>query len=181
MNTNQISPAEKKLAEENQLKNVIKSLERVPQETKQMIFDMATGMSDLEIMQSFNQQAFDTFTLLIAITIRMGKEKECKVTGYKVLFDNAVKINKKLPLDKFTLIILEYAAEIYAEEEDCFLNMEVPDTNINVGNEFGIFRSEMFKKLWKIMNSKDKKDMKDNIILLTTFAHTYLYKTILKN
>jgi hypothetical protein len=166
---------------EQRLNNVITSLDRVPQETKQMIFSMTQGMSEQEIIQSFNQKALDLFTLLIIITTKIGKEDEYKMSGYKNLFDNAIKINAKLPVDKFTLLILEFAAEIYAEEEDCFLNMSIPDTNVNVGNEFGIIRSEMFKKLWVVLNKNDKNLLKENIILLTTFAHTYLYKTLIKN
>ena len=173
--------AEKKLAEKIQLESVVQSLDRVPLETKQMIFNMSKGMSELEIIRSFNQQALDMFNLVISITKKVGKEREYQFSGYKALFDNAVKINNKLPVDKFTLIILEFAAEIYAEEEDCFLNMSIPDKEVNVGNEFGLIRSESFKILWKILNRPDKNLLKENIILLTTFAHAYLYKTILKN
>ena len=162
------------------LGKVVESLEKVTQGTKQMIFDMAKSLSELEIIQSFNQQSLDMFTIMIEITKRMGCEDKYKVTGYKVLFDNALKINAKLPVDKFTLIILEYAAEIYDEKEDCFLTMPIPDANVNVGNGFGIIRSEMFKNLWKQLGPTDKNLLKDNIILLTTFAHVYLYKTLLK-
>ena len=172
---------EKKLAEKIQLDNVVKSLDRVPIDTRQMIFSMSKGMSELEIIQSFNQQALDMFILVISITKRTGKEKEYQFTGYKALFDNAVKINNKLPLDKFTLIILEFAAEIYAEEENCFLDMSIPDKEVNVGNEFGLIRSESFKILWKTLGRTDKEALKENIILLTTYAHAFLYKTLLKN
>lgn len=164
-----------------QLSNVIESLERVPQETKEMVLNMALSLPELEIIQLFNQQAFDLFGLLISVTKKFGKEKEYNVSGYKMLFINALKINARLPLDKFTLIILEYAAEIYAEEEDCFLNMTIPDTEVKFNNEFGLIRSEMFKKLWVVLNDDDKKLLKDSIILLTTYAHVYLYKTLLKN
>lgn len=165
--------------EQELLNNVVNALERVDIQTKQMIFSMSCGMSDLEIIRCFNQQALDAFNILMGITTRMKKEGECKVGGYKALFDNAIKINAKLPLDKFTLLILEYAPEIYSQNDDVFLNMAIPETNIKVGNEFSIFRSEMFKKLWKQMNQSDKNEMKNKIVLLTTYAHTYLYKTIL--
>lgn len=168
-------------ANEERLNNVIASLDKVLPETKQMIFDMANSMSELEIIQSFNQQAFDLFTLISNIVKRMKIENEYKVEGYKTIFDSAVKINTKLPVDKFTLIILEFASEIYAENEDCFLNMSIPDAKVNVGNEFSLIRSELFKKLWKILDKKDKLVVKDNVILLTTFAHVYLYKSLLKN
>jgi hypothetical protein len=57
--------------------------------------------------------------------------------------------------------------------------MSIPDTKVNLNNEFGLIRSEMFKNLWLISNQKDRNDVKEIIILLTTFAHAYLYKTIL--
>lgn len=166
---------------EQQLNNVIRSLDRVKLETKQMIFDIGESMSELEIIQSFNQRAFDLFNILTDLTKKLNKENDYKVVSYKTLFENAIKINVKLPLDKFTLIILEYAPEIYAENEDCFMTMSVPDTTVHVGNEFSIIRSEMFKKIWTELNQNDKNIVKDNIILLTTFAHAHLYKIAIIN
>lgn len=161
------------------LNNVVAALDRVNDETKQMVFAMSCGMSDVEIIRSFNQQALDAFNMLITITTRMKKENECKVGGYKALFDNAIKINAKLPLDKFTLLILEYAPDIYSDRDDVFLTMPVPETSIKVGNEFSIFRSEMFKELWKKMAPTDRDPVRAKIKLLTIYAHAYLYKTIL--
>ncbi|AYV85283.1 MAG: hypothetical protein Satyrvirus9_9 [Satyrvirus sp.] len=163
------------------LYNVIKSLDKIDLKVKQMIFDMSHGMTEMEIIKSFNEQASYLFNLISTMTKRMGNEDEYKVSGYKTLFDNATKINAKLPVDKFTLVILEYAAEIYAEDENCFLNMTIPDKKCKVGNEFDLIRSENFKKLWKILGKDDKRMITDNVILLTTYAHAYLYKTILKN
>ena len=161
------------------LDKVIAALDKVPKETKQMIFDMSCGLTEQEIIQSFNQQTYDFFTCVASIAKKLQKEAEAD--GYRALFDNAVKINKKMPIDKFTLMILEYAAEIYAENEDCFIKMSIPDKNVTIGNEFGIIRSEMFKSLWKILGNEDKTSVKEIIILLTTYAHAYLYKSILKN
>lgn len=163
------------------LNKVINNLEKVPLETRQMIFDMSCGMSDLEIIQSFNQQSYDLFTIVAMIVKKLGKDNEFKVVGYRAIFDNAIKINNRLPIDKFTLMILEYAAEIYAEQEDLFLNMKIPDKDVSAGNEFGIIRSEMFKSLWRLLDTQDKTKIKNILIPLTTYAHSYLYKTILKN
>ena len=55
-------------------------------------------MSEVEIIQLFNQKAFDMFSILIDLTTRMGKEREYKFSGYKQLFDNAVKINIKFAI-----------------------------------------------------------------------------------
>lgn len=165
---------------EERLNKVINSLEKVPSATKELVLEkMALSMSELEIIQSFNQQAHDLFSLLISITKKLNKEKEYNVSGYKLLFDNTLKFNAKLPIDKFTLLILEFAAEIYAEDENCFLDMAIPDTKVGVNNEFSLIRSEMFKKLWKILENNDKNSLKENIIPLTMYAHAYLYKTLL--
>lgn len=166
--------------DQERLSKIILTLDRVRPEVKQMVFEMAQGMTDLEIIQSFNQQALDLFTLLNTITVRLNRVNEFKIGGYKLLFDNAIKQNVKLPLDKFTLIILEFAPEIYDEKETCFMDMSIPDTNVTVGNEFSIIRSDMFKKLWKILDNNDKDSLKNIIIPLTTYAHAYLYKTVLK-
>lgn len=163
------------------LNKVVKSLDKIPQETKQMIFNMACGMNELEIIQLFNQQSLDLFSLVTEMVKKLKKDNEFKVSGYRAIFDNAIKINNRLPIDKFTLIILEFAAEIYAEKEDLFLNMKIPDKNVSAGNEFAIIRSEMFKSIWKLLENNDKNKIKETVILLTTYAHVYLYKTILKN
>lgn len=167
--------------EQERLENVVKSLDRVNQATKQAIFDLSCSMSEMEIVQRFNQQAHDLYTMMNKIIKKMEQVNEYKISGYKAIFDNAIKINAKLPIDKFTLLILEFAAEIYSEDEDCFLKMSIPDKKVSSGNEFAIIRSEKFKELWKVMCKHDQKLMTDNVILLTTYAHAYLYKTLLKN
>lgn len=164
---------------QERLERVAVALEKVPAAITQEIIKMVNNMSDLEIIQSFNQQSLDLFTHLMEITGKLGKEGEFKVGGYKELFDNASKINVKLPIDKYTLVILEYAVEIYEEREDCFLNMTIPDKKVNLGNEFNIIRSEMFKQLWLLMNGNDRKTIKQDIILLTSFAHAYFFKSVL--
>ena len=162
----------------SKLDKVVGALEKVNPETQKMILAMANQMSEMEIIAAFNQQALDMFTLVAGLTKKVGIDKEFQLAGYRNLFDNAIKMNAKLPLDKFTLIILEYAPEIYEEKEDCFLDMEIPDTDAKVGNEFAIIRSEMFKKLWRLSNTHDKEQIKNTVIPLTTFAHVHLYKTL---
>lgn len=162
------------------LEPVIKALDRVKYETKQMIFEMANSMTEQEIIQSFNQQSLVLFNLMSSISKRIGKEREVGASEYKLLFDKAIKINAKLPIDKYTLIILEYAPEIYAEDEDCFLKMTIPDTDVSVGNAYGLIRSKMFQTLWKGLCQEDRKKLRECFILLTTYAHVYLYKNLIK-
>ena len=171
-----VDPATKKLV---QLQKIQKALDRVNDDTKQMVLEMAKGMSDLEIMQSFNQEVYDFFFFFFGITRQLGFDREYKIEAHNKLYEKAVKTNVSLPIEQFTMIILEFAPEIYKEDEECFLKMSIPDTKLETGNEFNVIRSEHFKDLWKKMNQPDKNDVKDKIILLTTFAHTYFYKTIL--
>ena len=165
-------------SDQKKLEKVLEALNKVPLEMKQMIFDLAQNMTLMEIINSFNQYALDLFTALIIVTKKMKQEKEYKIDGYKTLFEAALKKDIKLPANRFTLDILLYAPEIYAENEDCFLSMTIPDANVSVNNEFGIIRSQKFKELWKIISNTDRKTIKANIISLTMFAHVFLYKTI---
>jgi len=167
---------------EQNLNKILESLNRVNDDTKKLIFDIATSMSEIELIQIFNHQTSDFFNAVHGMIRKMGKEREYTVGAYKALFDSAVKINAKKPIDKYALVILEYAAEIYQEDADCFLNMTVPDTTVvSVGNEFNLIRSEMFKTLWKQLNINDRDVIKEKMILLTTYAHAYFYKIILLN
>lgn len=185
-NTKQMNPSqsEKELAKAREnalrLERVVESLAKVPQETNQMIFQIANNTSELEIIQLFNQEARDLFNILADITRRYNCEKQYKIGGYSMMFEQALKVNHRLPLEKFSLIILEFAAEIYREDEDCFLKMEIPDKEISIDNEFGLIRSEMFKELWLIIDEKDKNVLKERVVELTCRAHTYLYKSLLK-
>lgn len=169
------------LNNQQKLEKVINALEKINPETKAIILNMAKNMTDLATIQSFNQASLDLFTEVLKITTRIGKESEYKIGGYKTLFDNAIKINAKLPIDKFTLIILEFAPLIYDQSEDIILSMPIPDAKVTVANEFGMIRSEKFKNLWKTLDDKQKDILKDKIILLTTYAHVYFYQTVLKS
>ncbi|MEM3062416.1 MAG: hypothetical protein QW303_02570 [Nitrososphaerota archaeon] len=163
------------------LEKVVAALEKVGRETKEMIFRMAQNMRDSEIIYLFNQTTFDLFNILQLVTKRINTEDIYGISGYKSLFENAIKINAHAPIDQFTLFILEYAADIYSQNEDLFLNMAIPDVNVTVGNYFGIIRVDFFRKLWEKMTNDEREMFKDKIILLTTFAHTYLYQSILRN
>lgn len=165
---------------QDQLERIFNTLDKVEEQTKNMIYNLALNMNNLEIIQTFNQKAIDLFTTMIEITELHKKEKEYKIKGYKAIFENALKINVKIPIDKFTLTILEFAADIYSENEEYFYQMTIPDAKLNLGsNEFGMLRSEGFKKLWIILTKEEQNKLKDNIVLLTTFAHVHLYKTLL--
>lgn len=167
-------------SKQEQLNRVISSLDRVKPDVKQMIYDMSNSMSEVDIIQLFNQESLDMFALCIYISQKMGKENEIKIGGYKNLFDHAVSFNKKLPLDQFTLSILEFAADIYDENEKAFLGKEYKDVELKVGNEYSFIRSDVFKKLWMILSEKDKSDIKEKLISVTTYAHAYLYKVLLQ-
>lgn len=162
------------------LEKVVEAIEKVPDEIKQLIFEMAQNMTDMDIIQSFNQTSLDFFTTTHKISIKLGKENDIKVLGYKLLYENALKMNIKLPIDQFTLSILEYAPQIYEQNEEKFLKMKIPDAELQAGNEFTLIRSNQFKNLWIVLDTNDKNDIKEKLILLTTYAHAYIYKTVIK-
>jgi hypothetical protein len=177
----------------DQLQDIVTSLDNVSLEIKQTIYDMSQKMTEDEIICSFNQQALDLFTVMAAIIKELGRENEIKVASYKILYDNAIKINYRLPVDKFTYFLLAFAADIYSENEERFLGITVSDSIIQTNllkaakavghteasdNEFGFIRSEMFKSLWKLLDPDSKELIKSKIILLTSYAHAYLYKII---
>lgn len=171
-----------KIPKEKQMDNLIKSLERVNPDTKKMVFGISQSLPEVELIKAFNQQSTDLFIALSAISKKMGKEKLFNVAGYHALFSSAVKINHKIPIDKYTLAILEFAADIYDDNEEKLLNIPVADeVHIKVGNEFGLIRTAQFKELWGVLSAVDKQLIKSSLTLLTTYAHAYLYHTLSKN
>lgn len=166
------------------LEKVVDSLDRVNSDTKKMVFDMAKGMTEQEIITQFNQTALDFFNTTISITKRMGNAREYGFEAYLIFFNQAIKADAKIPIDQFTLTVLEFAPEIYSENESTFLNMNIPDGKLTdsayANNEFSLIRSEKFKRLWQSLKPQDKEEVKTSIILLTTYAHTFFVHTLLK-
>lgn len=156
------------------------SLKRVNDKTTNIILEMSQQMSNNEVISLFNQAALDFFQTLLRITQAMGKENEYGITKYLSLFRTAADMNKRLPIEKFTTTILEYAAEIYAEDETTFLDMEIPDTEVGSGNEFNIIRSGKVKELWKAGSRENKELVKEKIIALTTWCHVYFIQKIVE-
>lgn len=158
------------------------SLKKVDSEINENIYAMASSMDEHTIILSFNQTALDFFNFAINGTKRLNREREFGFSGYLSLFQTAIKANIGVPIDKFTILILEYAPDIYSVNEKFFLNMDIPDIKIDVSdkkkndNEFNMIQSEEFKKLWLVLSQEDKDAVKEKIILLTTYAHAYFFK-----
>ena len=157
---------------------LIMALTRVNPETNEMIMNIANSTTKSEIISLFNQSALDFFSTVLEITKKLGKEKEFGIGVYMNLFESTLKINVNLPIDQFAASILEFAPDIYAENEDCFLNMQIPDAKVKTGNEFNIIRSEKFKALWISGSPENKNIVKEKIISLTTFCHAYFFQLI---
>lgn len=157
---------------------VAESLKKVTPEMNNIIISMSKQIPQSEIIRQFNQLSLDLFDILNDIAIKFDKESDFKIGCYRVILANALKSNIKLPVDKFTLVILEFAPEIYMQNEDCFLSMNIPDKEISAGNAFAMIRSTEFKNMWKILDSLDKENIKKKITTLTMYAHAYLYNII---
>uniref|UniRef100_A0A6C0C9V3 Uncharacterized protein n=1 Tax=viral metagenome TaxID=1070528 RepID=A0A6C0C9V3_9ZZZZ len=159
---------------------IANSLKRVNDKTTQIVMDIAKQVSRQEVVSLFNQAALDFFQTVLKITQSMGQEREYGIKGYLSLFETAIGINKSMPIDQFTMSILEHAAEIYAEDEDKFLNMDIPDTEIKSGNEFNVIKSGKIKNLWKTGSPENKELVKEKVITLTTWCHVFFIQKIME-
>lgn len=160
------------------MERIMTALKRVDVDVNQGILTMINLLTEREIINLFNQSANDFFTTAIDITIQMKIENKFNFSGYKNIFESTLKVNATLPIDKFTIIILEYAPDIYDANEQYFLNMDIPDGEIKTENAFSIIRSSEFKEVWKILSLANKAIIKEKITSLTTYAHAYFYKII---
>ncbi len=165
---------------DSDLERVLAALERVPEEIQQDVLSLANSMTCEETVQKFNNQAKDNFVILEKIATMCNKYKECNIEGNKKLFDHAVKQKADLAVNKFTLVILEYAPEIYAADHECFLKMSIPESELKVADGFSLVKTTMFKEMWVQLPNDFQCEIIDNMILLTMYAHAYLYKTLLK-
>lgn len=163
------------------LEKVLRSLSKVNPDTHKMVLGLAEQLTELQIIQAFNQFSLDLFQTITAMVNEMGWEREIKFTGYSLLLENALKINVKLPIDNFTWFVLEYAPKIYSQEEDFFMNKHYNAAKVGVGHEFSFVTSEPFKAKWKLLNKEQKETIKDKFIMVTIYAHVYFFKVILIN
>lgn len=163
-----------------QIVAVLEAVEKVSDEHKQMAFELAKSIDPDGLTLQFNQSARDFFSELISLSTKKGLEKKFNFRAYNILFDTAVGLNKKLPLEKFTLSILLYAHKIFEMDEEHFLGLDIGDVKIQQGNEFGVIQSKEYQALWKTLGSDEKEPLIDQTILMATYALAYLYATILK-
>ena len=161
-----------------QLIAVSNSLSRVPEGTRNMVNAFATNMSESEVISKFNENAMDLFDVLLELERRMNLSYDIK--GLQFMFDKAVKMNRSLPVDKFTLTILEFAAEIYSGDEEAIINMPLPDAKVSVDKSsgFSLIRSQEFKNIWVTLGANDKSRLSDIIAKLTTYANVYFVQMI---
>lgn len=159
------------------LKKIVDALQRVPNETNKSILDMATSFNENEIIQLFNQKAYDLFDNLLMITNSINPNNDYKISSYRYLLDTAIKTNAKVPIDQFALAVLDIAPEIYDENEEFILNMQIKDLQVEKQtNEFDIIKSDKFKNIWRKLSSDNRKILKDIIMMLTVYSHAYFYK-----
>ena len=166
-------------SERTRMDIIIDALSKIDSDINNGIWEMAQGLTNNEITNLFNQTALDFFNLAIDITRKRNIEREYGFSAYMNLFEAALKMNVTVPVDRFTMLILEFAPDIYGGNEKVFLDMHIPDSKINTGNEFNIIRSDAFKKLWLILNSTEKELVTEKVLSLTTYAHAYFYKLLL--
>jgi signal transduction histidine kinase len=161
--------------DEQRLAEAVEAISRVDPDICSKIFAMSQVKSVVEIVNSFNQAARDLFAILLEVS--RDNRIDYGMNGYKFMFDSAIKMNARLPLDKFTLVILKHAPEIYDEDEKNFLSMTVPDASVSVGGGFELIKSTSFKNLWLSATDEHKATIKRRVITLTYYAQAYLYKT----
>ena len=178
---NKIKPEIENEDKQKHLLAVVEALNTVHPDTIKMVKNIARGLSDIEIVHQFNQAAQDFFKLLTRLTRETGQTDDYGVAGYMKLFNHAIGIRKDWPIDKFTLLILEFAPQVYEEDEAFFLNCKIPETQVKVTNEFGIIKTEMFKQLWIKTTDQNRTALKDVILLLVTYAHAYFIKAVNSN
>jgi hypothetical protein len=155
---------------------VIESLKNVDKDINDSAITMAKTINETELVDLFNHHTNDFFNTLHTITNVLNVNKECNLHGYHSMFSSTIRVNKKLPIDHFSASILEFANDIYNENEEFFIGMNVPNKQINSGGEFNIIKTDALKNIWKKTNSGQKDIIKEKIISITLYAHAYVYK-----
>lgn len=165
-----------------QLTVVIAALERVDLAIRQEIYKMSLNMSRDMLVQSFNQRAKDMFSLLERISRACGRYETTDLAANRSLFNTAVTTSPEIAVNKFTLLVLEFAPEIYARDEEAFLKMTIPETDVKTSAGWGVIRSNEFRDMWvHDMTGEMKTQVTELMIRMVTIAQAFLYQTIRSN
>lgn len=172
-----LTEAEKQALEKERLGRVFEAMRRLDTEIRERILEMTRRLETNAIIRLFNQNASDLFSLIKSLTKDNTNPEIYNLSAYQNLFATAIKLKASFPIDKFSVLVLEYVNEIYARDEKLFLDMEVPVTKVAIGsNEFGFIKTQMFKDLWTSLDAKNKDLVYNKITSMTTFAHSYFYR-----
>lgn len=180
MSSNNQNTKEKERENKKILKKIIQSLEKVDSNITNTILGMAEKTSMAQVINDFNYNSLEVLDFLDYIGKKYNHTDTCDMTKHRLLFENAIQINKRLPVDKFSLIVLEHAQDIYDENEEYFMELPMPDVNAKAGKDFSMIKCEAFKKVWTSLDEEDKDLVKEKVISLTTSAHIYFIKNITK-
>ena len=177
---------------EEQLQEMVNVLSKLPKEIKLHNKKLAETTSRQDIISTFNQYVIDFFDLLIKIIDKVNEKANTKenygAESYKMVFEQALTFGAHLPIDNISSRLLLVADKIYNNDEQFFLNFELKESvdiqldknNNNKSYKFDIFDSDKFKELWKQLKPSYREKLFEKLILLTTYAHAYVFKLLIK-
>ncbi|CAI2358539.1 Hypothetical protein MVR_LOCUS245 [uncultured virus] len=161
---------------------IIRSIESIPDIVKQFIRSkVATYQPNMyDLFDEFNNHVTGLFQLLDQLVIKYNMTSHFKMlANYKQLIKHAINCKRSLVIDKYTLVTLEYAADILDGREDVFLNMTFNDTQGKLdGNEFSIIKCDNFKVLWKQLTEDERTQIHTRMISMTTTSLIFVVKTM---
>lgn len=150
------------------------SLARVPEEYVEIIRSDYMDRSMYELFDIFNTNVNQFFDLAHSIAEKYGVSHEFRFMGYKSLMENTImKMGKRIPIDQFSTIILEFVNEVYNEDENFFLNYEIEEEKIENNEHISIFEINRIKELYGKIENEDKEMIMEKIKTLTIYAHAY--------
>jgi hypothetical protein len=97
--------------------------------------------------------------------------------AYKNLARIAINANSRKLIDNYVVHVLKYKDNIENYDEEFFINKKFDDNE--GGNEVSMMESMKFKDIWQLLDDKQKKNIFNRVIKMTSYAELYFTEDIL--
>lgn len=126
------------------------------------------------LAQLFNNKAIAFLQHLNQLAVKYKKTKECNFDGLIYKFNLLQQADYNVPILEFGNQALPFAKRIYVADDEFFMNMDLPEIEVEADSYNFLFDPKLFKSLYKkVINSLEKEEIFKMLGTVTMIANAY--------